>query len=530
MALPINIRDLLNGTTVEWERLECKGGWNPESVVHTLCAFANDLHDWGGGYIVIGVTEEDGRPVLPPRGVPATQVDKIQKELLNLSHRMTPSYFPVVEPTVIDGKHVVLIWAPGGENRPYKAPVSHSRGSANAYYVRIAASTVIAKDRLEQELLQLAAKIPFDDRLNHHGQVEDLSRGLIQGHLQEIKSALADEAPSMDFIRLGRRMRIVGGTDENPRPINVGLLFFSEAPHEFFPTAWIDVVHMPGGPSGRELRDVRFTGPLDRQLKSALEHIGTHFIEERTIKRTGRAEADRFFTYPYEAVEESLANAVYHRGYDVREPIEVRVTPAEMTITSYPGPDPSVRVEALKTEQVVARRYRNRRVGEFLKELRLTEGRGTGIPTILRSMRDNGSPEPVFESDETRSYFTTRLPIHPGAHTGAVGGSGKARDNVGADVGRSVTTTPEISEEVRTLLETPIARTILEVAEQPQSREALQSATGISSPSYLLKRYVRPLMAEGLVVYTVPESPRAPNQRYRTTNLGTELVKSLTVE
>lgn len=63
-------------------------------------------------------------------------------------------------------------------------------------------------------------------------------------------------------------------------------------------------------------------------------------------------------------MEESLANAVHHRGYDVGEPIEVRVTPVEMTITSYPGPDPSVRVEALKTEQVVARRYRNPRVGE----------------------------------------------------------------------------------------------------------------------------------------------------------------------
>jgi len=28
----------------------------------------------------------------------------------------------------------------------------------------------------------------------------------------------------------------------------------------------------------------------------------------------------------------------------------------------------------------VSRRYRNRRIGEFLKELNLTEGRSTGIP------------------------------------------------------------------------------------------------------------------------------------------------------
>ena len=68
---------------------------------------------------------------------------------------------------------------------------------------------------------------------------------------------------------------------------------------------------------------------------------------ERVVKRPDQAEADRIVPFPYAAVEESLANAVFHRGYDVREPIEVQVTPTEMTITSYPGPDLSVRIDEL---------------------------------------------------------------------------------------------------------------------------------------------------------------------------------------
>ena len=68
MALPIHIADLFTGIVVEWERLEFKEGWNPEAALHTLCAFANDLHNWGGGYLVVGVAERDGRPVLPPAG------------------------------------------------------------------------------------------------------------------------------------------------------------------------------------------------------------------------------------------------------------------------------------------------------------------------------------------------------------------------------------------------------------------------------------------------------------------------------
>ena len=57
MALPINIEGLLSGRIIETERLEFKEGWNPEAVLHTMCAFANDVNNWGGGYIVIGVGE-----------------------------------------------------------------------------------------------------------------------------------------------------------------------------------------------------------------------------------------------------------------------------------------------------------------------------------------------------------------------------------------------------------------------------------------------------------------------------------------
>ena len=55
MKLPVNIDDLLTARTVEWERLEFKAGWNPKAVLRTMCAFANDFHNLGGGYIILGV-------------------------------------------------------------------------------------------------------------------------------------------------------------------------------------------------------------------------------------------------------------------------------------------------------------------------------------------------------------------------------------------------------------------------------------------------------------------------------------------
>ena len=61
-------------------------------------------------------------------------------------------------------------------------------------------------------------------------------------------------------------------------------------------------------------------------------------MKKRVIKHPDRAEADRFFNYPYAAIEESLANAVHHKAFDVREPIEVRIEKAKIVILSFPGP------------------------------------------------------------------------------------------------------------------------------------------------------------------------------------------------
>ena len=43
MALPINIEDLLRKQKIEGSRIEFKAGWNPDSIYHSICAFANDF-------------------------------------------------------------------------------------------------------------------------------------------------------------------------------------------------------------------------------------------------------------------------------------------------------------------------------------------------------------------------------------------------------------------------------------------------------------------------------------------------------
>ena len=264
MALPINIDAIINGTAVEWERVEFKEGWNPEEVLQALCAFANDFHNWGGGYLVLGVKTQDGCPVLPPDGLQPEQADACQRKLLELGHKLRPNYHPITGVATISGRLVLVVWIPGGEMRPYEAPASLAKDEKRwVPYIRLHSSTVEAKGDLKTELLSLTNRIPFDDRQNTAAAVTDLQPTLIQNFLSEVKSDLAADAGRLPIDELGRRMQIVRGSAEAPRPLNVGLLFFTPEPARWFPQTQIDVVHLPQGRGGAvDPRGVSAGAPL----------------------------------------------------------------------------------------------------------------------------------------------------------------------------------------------------------------------------------------------------------------------------
>jgi len=155
-----------------------------------------------------------------------------------------------------------------------------------------------------------------------------------------------------------------------------------------------------------------FIGPLDRQLRDALAYIKNYIISDKVNKLANVAESERAYNYPYAAIEEAVSNAIHHKDYQIPEPVTVTVTPDRVEILSFPGPDRSISDESIKALRMIATRYRNRRIGEFLKELRLVEGRNTGIPTILETLRANGSPAPLFETDNDRSFFRVTFFIH----------------------------------------------------------------------------------------------------------------------
>lgn len=191
--LPINIENLLSCSGVESARIEFKGRWDEKTtapqVLKTIAAFANDLQNLNGGYIIIGVNENKGCAVLPPCGITPEKIDTIQKWIRGNCNHIDPEYQPVFSPEVVNGKHILVLWVPGSDIRPHSPPDGEKE--QKKYFVRIASETVdAAKNGVLQELLQLTARVPFDDRRAQQAKSEDMRESKVREFLRDIRSGL----------------------------------------------------------------------------------------------------------------------------------------------------------------------------------------------------------------------------------------------------------------------------------------------------------------------------------------------------
>jgi ATP-dependent DNA helicase RecG len=536
MSIPINIQDLLSGKIVEGTRMEFKQGWNPTAIMRTICAFANDFENEGSGYVIIGVSEKDGKPIRPVLGFNPTILEQVEKELVRYCNLIQPTYFPRLSLEEIDGKHVLVIWVPAGANRPYKVPDDVlSKHKTLNYRIRFSSNSVIPNDEQEAELIQLTAKTPFDDRVSTIASISDLSKPLMREHLEEINSRLYEDSENMSVQELAEKMNVSQGANEHLFPKNIGLLMFSKNPQKYFKGAIIEVVEFPNGLTNA-YTEKTFDGTIQKQLIDVLSYIKTNVIKTKVVKYNDREKADRFVNYPYDAIEEALANAVYHKNYELLDPIEVRILPKAIEIISYNGVDPSIKQSEFEMGRVRARRYRNRRVGEFLKELQLTEGRGTGIPTIINALKENGSPAPKFDTNEPeRTHFIVEIPIHESfkeeKRDRFILNSEqlkKALDTLASSLNLSFDNFQVLPPEKRIEKYLPIAKEITEeqthvlafVSSPKKRKEILEDCLGLSNQTKNFVTHIEPLLEKGLIQMTIKDKPKSQFQKYLITNVG----------
>jgi len=177
-----------------------------------------------------------------------------------------------------------------------------------------------------------------------------------------------------------------------------------------------------------------------------------------------------------------------------------------MEIISYPGPVAGIQPKHFEPGQSIPQvPARNRRIGELLKELRLAESRGTGIPKIRRRMQENGSPAAKFDFDETHTYFRVILPIHP-----------KYRIPYAPQV------TPQVALQVP-----PEVKQLLEIMGGDMTRQEIQGRLGLNDKKHFRKAYLQPALQKNLIEMTLPDKPQSSKQKYHLTQEGQLLLEKM---
>ena len=417
MALPINIEDLLKKRKVEGSRIEFKKGLNPTDVYRSICAFANDFDNLGGGYILVGVEEKNGI-ASPVAGINVDAVDGILKQMVGFNNMLDPYYLPRTSVEEVDGKPILVIWVPSGVNRPYAVPSDVlAKAKQMKYYIRSGSSSIVAKGEALEELRDMANRVPFDDRPNPNIAMSDISMVLLRDYLAKIGSKLETSLFTQPLSQTLEQMDLMDGPTENRMIKNVAAMMFCEHPEKFFKYTQIDIVTFPEGRTNgpNNFSETTIRGSVPQLINGALTYLKNNIIREFVVKQRDVPESIRYFNYPVQALEEIIVNSLYHRDYQLYEPIEISIEPEGIHILSFPGPDRTISNVAIKEgDRLISRRYRNRRLGDFLKEMDLTEGRSTGIPTVQDELQKNGSPRATIETNDERSFINVFVPIHEG--------------------------------------------------------------------------------------------------------------------
>lgn len=552
MALPVNIEDLLNKRKVEDNRIEFKRGWNPDDIYHSISAFANDIDNLGGGYILVGVEQDEhGLAKRPVLGVPVEQLDKIQKQMVGFNNMISPYYLPRTSIEEVDGKHVFVIWVPAGLNRPYAVPANvTAKEKKPTFYIREGSSSIVAKGEVHDELMQLASYGPFDEQPNPKITLDDISVVLLRDYLVKVGSKLAKSLLQQSLQETLEQMDLYEGPTENRILRNVAAMMFSEHPEKFFPYTQTEIVIFPKGRVNDpdNFSETILHGSVPQLIGDALSYLKSNVLREFVVKLPDRAESLRYFNYPIQALEEAITNAYYHRDYSQYEPVTITVEPDGITVASIPGPDRSISKEAIEKGEVLrSRRYRNRRLGDFLKELDLTEGRATGIPTIQAAMQENGSPRATIITDDGRTFMEVFLPVHDGykgqeAVLDTKGGDkkGSKHDPSTTQVnskyalsmpqvdGRDATSMPHVDTKHApsipqvTTEYAPSNPHVLKLLDNMiadfMSMDEMIVACGLKDRKAFRRLYVVPALLDGAIERKYPDSPRHPKQMYRLTD------------
>ena len=244
--------------------------------------------------------------------------------------------------------------------------------------------------------------------------ISDLDRRRLRDYFGRVRQQNVpedDDVEGWQTLLVNTEIMVEGGVSLS------GMLLFGNTPNRFLPQAGIDAVAFPGTEkdyAAKERQTLR--GPMTPLMGTNGQILETGLVEQawefvrRNISVTATLEdgvrrVERF-TYPVEAVRETVVNALIHRDYLLANTdIELAIYADRMEVIS-PGKLPNgITPERMRTG---TRAARNQLLKDVMRDYGYLEHMGMGVPRkIVRGMQEHNQTDPDLVEDGER--FIVRL-------------------------------------------------------------------------------------------------------------------------
>lgn len=446
----------------------------PHRLYDTLSSFANQN---GGGIIIFGMDEKEHFAVC---GVYDPQ--DLQVKVTEQANQMSPVVRPFF--TVASMEDKVIISAEISECDVSEKPCYYKgAGKIRGSYIRVGDADM---PMTEYEIYSCEAfkrKIQDEIRPVPAGIGASLNKTDLNLYFAEIRK----EKPNLAALTDGQILQL-GGFEVDGKPTMASLMLFGMYPQGNFPQLCITAVVVPGYEMGdigdedaRFLDNKKIEGTIPQMLDGAMSFV-QHNMRVKTILNANGKREDKA-EYPMKAVREILLNALIHRDYSMHtenSPIRVMLFTDRLEVENPGGLYGRLTLDNLGK---VGADTRNPYIASALEIMIDTENRFSGIPTIRHETKKANLPDPVFTS--SRGVF--KVILHNGSKN---------------------------EEPDRKMEDLDLEDRIIALCTTPKSREEIARELGFSAISYMMSKYVSPLLAAGKLKITIPDRPKSKNQRY----------------
>lgn len=378
----------------------------PPTLWQTIVAFANAQ----GGLVVLGVDELKGFDVVGVRDPALTE----NVVAAMCSNEVEPAVRPVITTHTVQDVAVVTVEVPALE--PGRRPCFHrADGPFGGSYVRVGDGDRKMSQYEVQMALANRGQPREDVRAVDGAGVDDLDPDALAALLRRVRRAQPLVFGSASDTEALRMLRLI---DPAGTVTMAGLLALGRFPQYFLPQVNLTFVAYPTpqrgelAPGGeRFLDNTAVDGRIPVLLEAVLSRLRAQMSRRALVVEGGRRDA---WEYPVEALREVLVNALVHRDLSAGSlgtPVQVELFPDRLVVRSPGGLYGPVTVEDLGQTGVSS--ARNASLLRLLEDVEAPDGRtvcenrGSGIPAMVRALRDAGMSTPAFRDEF--AFFEVKL-------------------------------------------------------------------------------------------------------------------------